>query len=1172
MELSPDQRSLERLSFAIEMGQGQFKLIVVRCSYWQRIRGVMKQLKALCPVEVATVMVRSPGDGVLERVTETLAQAPEAGAVAVYFAKGLDREDLTQIFGAANRAREVFRDRIQRPIVLWLDDQGEAVFMDAASDLESLSTGATLSFEPDRETALEWVRSLVDGWVDATLRGDWAAQVPFVAECRALLQQVGAGERSADLWVVEGRACWAEWLDDRKQGSLIERADGAYRRALEVWADTARDDEVELWRRAGIVQVWLAELWRSRGKLARGKYFEFWRIALKWQDDAIATFREAGELSVVAQFLPDLGAELQRLGEWKRLRLVGEELVGLSQEGPLADGFRLAQGFGFLGKVALEQQDWKCAENYFEQALDALGDFVDLELKDRPFWAWLMLSRSRALWGLGLREDALHSIKSARIEMESTPERGPRLTVALLNQARDFYYATGEFEEAFKLKRSRRSIEQQFRLKAFVGAGQVKAARQEELGQGWRAWRQSAIAEEIEASGRKEDVDALMLRIENTETRLTVICGFSGVGKSSLVAAGLVPAIAGKDFGNLVRRGIPIVVRRYDHWREELVAAFAQALIPMRRIPTTLMELFSANLDHLDKESLLLRALHQCEGAPADGGANAKPVLILDQFEDFFTHRSDRRDHFPLFNFLGRCLKEVLSLDIVVSIRRDYVHHLLDWPMLKQAAGEGTLSDSALFLVDDFSRDRAIAVMERLCQQVDFGIDSESVAGIVDDLAAGNGARDGEEPRVRPVELQLVGAQLEAQQLRSLAAYREAGGKLELVRNYLDEVKEDCGPRLQELAGDVLVLLVGDAKTGLRPAKGRSRLKSELAKYEISAQDTDLDWILKVLVGSGIAFELPAEPEPKFQLVHDYLAEFIRDNEQPLFQQVLAAALEKRAEAERSLAAIQKEVTAATQDRQKLRRANRIGVGLLSVLIVVAGSVGFLSYSSVKKAGDQIETAKNEQEAAETQKREADYLRRDAEFREAKAELFIAQQNPSLERLARIGELTHTLELESIRLVPMVMQSTLLLKERRAPPLLKSALYNHLLAFPKQVPKLPLKGHKSGVLSASFSPDGNTIVTASDDGTAKLWDRDGKELQTLSGHQNPVWSASFSPDGNTIVTASSDGTAKLWPIETLDSLLTRGCNWLRNGLSTHPNVPEDLRTYCKFTGDSRQNS
>ena len=75
-----------------------------------------------------------------------------------------------------------------------------------------------------------------------------------------------------------------------------------------------------------------------------------------------------------------------------------------------------------------------------------------------------------------------------------------------------------------------------------------------------------------------------------------------------------------------------------------------------------------------------------------------------------------------------------------------------------------------------------------------------------------------------------------------------------------------------------------------------------------------------------------------------------------------------------------------------------------------------------------------------------------------------------------------------------------------------------------------LKGHTFGVKSASFSPDGKRIVTASDDKTARVWDISGKLLAELKGHTGEVWSPSFSPDGQRIVTVSEDKTARVWDI------------------------------------------
>jgi len=76
-----------------------------------------------------------------------------------------------------------------------------------------------------------------------------------------------------------------------------------------------------------------------------------------------------------------------------------------------------------------------------------------------------------------------------------------------------------------------------------------------------------------------------------------------------------------------------------------------------------------------------------------------------------------------------------------------------------------------------------------------------------------------------------------------------------------------------------------------------------------------------------------------------------------------------------------------------------------------------------------------------------------------------------------------------------------------------------------------LTGYKGWVTSAAFSPDGNYIVTASEDNAARVWKlgEDGAwHSVALEGHQGFVCSAAFSPVGVHIVTASEDGTARVW--------------------------------------------
>jgi len=81
-----------------------------------------------------------------------------------------------------------------------------------------------------------------------------------------------------------------------------------------------------------------------------------------------------------------------------------------------------------------------------------------------------------------------------------------------------------------------------------------------------------------------------------------------------------------------------------------------------------------------------------------------------------------------------------------------------------------------------------------------------------------------------------------------------------------------------------------------------------------------------------------------------------------------------------------------------------------------------------------------------------------------------------------------------------------------------------------------LRGHTGLVRSAVFSLDGQLVVTASQDGTARVWDAaTGKEVAVLQ-HEDSVWSAAFSPDGQWVVTASRDGTSRVWDAETGEKL------------------------------------
>lgn len=640
-----------------------------------------------------------------------------------------------------------------------------------------------------------------------------------------------------------------------------------------------------------------------------------------------------------------------------------------------------------------------------------------------------------------------------------------------------------------QVKLEQRSIEQQYGLRAFVGAGRLQSRLEIINPVLAETEPKAAVTQEIAASGRMQDVNRLIERISRHDHKLTVIYGQSGVGKSSLVQAGLLPALKQRAID--ARDVVPVLLQVYTDWIELIGSRLVESLEEVRGLSFPLfqnsMAIFIEELNKNVEKDLLI-------------------VLIFDQFEEFFFAYKDLNTRKPFFEFISECLN-VPYVKIILSLREDYLHYLLECNRVTDkldVIDNNILDKKILYYLGNFSPQDARSVIQSLTENSRLYLEPLLIDELVRDLA-------GSLNEVRPIELQVVGAQLQTEKITTLVQYQEHGPKEKLVGRFLEEVVKDCGQNNEQFAKLVLYLLTDENNT--RPLKTRAELEADLA-----LEPTRLELILKILVKSGLVFQVPGFPADRYQLVHDYLVPFVREQQSAR----LIAELEKEKEQRKLTEA---KLNQVLKEQLKTARKQTITlVGLLaaiSSIAITAIGIGINTYlSSLSSPSGQDSGLESLVSAIKAGKELKKYSI--GTIPEVRLQV-ISTLSQAIQNVKEINRIQgHD---KNVTALSFSNDSTMLAtasedrtaKVWRVPD-------GHLIKS--------LQGHTKGLTSVSFSPDGKMLATASKDHTAKIWSiPDGREIHTLEGHKKSVTFVTFSPDGQLLATASEDKTVKIWKLE-----------------------------------------
>jgi tetratricopeptide (TPR) repeat protein len=911
--LQYNQAALEELQRAMGLRPGRFSLILVRCNY-TRLRGIV--VGHLQQITGAIEVFLPPRARTLRHSLATALTEPQPPVVLI---TGLEAvQDLTAFLQAANLGRNELRKAFPLPLVLWVNDLSLQAINHHAPDLKSFAT-TPIDFDyPPGELVHSLHQEANRLFLTMLSLGDdspYAHSAPAYRPGSALRNELTFAladieknhctldpELTASLSFLKGR-------DAFSKGDL-EVARFHFEQSLAYW-QTASDHPTPLadnsnpsnsltditpptpptsslsptpplppslplpfspspspQEKQAVLLFYLGAIWRSLAALQRSFYQPSLQQAKQYFESCLDLLRTDKRLDLVGKFIHALAEIQQKLGHWAALAATAREGMRLHSHDPV----RLARDYGYLAEVALATGNPKTARAAAQWALDILkiGQAVqsggspavsnDQSIADEFQRGWYLYLLAQVEMTLGHPEKAIQLLEEACAQ--TLPQRDLALYRRILETLRQQYYHQKAYLAAFHIKQEQRQVETRFKLRAFVGASHIQPY------ESLRATvpdgpTQALLATEIAASGRQADVDALVQRLAAARYPLLILHGPSGVGKSSLLYGGLVPALW-KSFPE-GRATLPVLVKGYRDWPDAINQSLEVALSQQRHQQLDETLLLSAPIAReplLDRlKALTVEAFQQI-------------VLIFDQFEEFIVEASDIAQRLEFYSFFTACLN-IPYLKVVLVLREDFLHYLLE---IEREFDLDILNHDILtrdnrYYLGNLQPADARELIRQLTHQTRFYLEEPLIDQLVADLSTELG-------EVRPIELQVVGAQLQRKNIQTLDNYLHLGAhpKEQLVQSFLTMVVHDCGPENADLANVLLYLLTDEDRESrlYRPLKSREDLEEELQLWGVGYLAEQLDLVLEILVGSGLVFWLPEIPIDRYQLVHDYLVSYVR--------------------------------------------------------------------------------------------------------------------------------------------------------------------------------------------------------------------------------------------------------------------------------------------------------